>query len=105
MHEVHLENGKRLDTYDPENGLIISRKATDLDKISEKTYRQYLAEFEKKYSVGTKIKSNKYSDFTGEVLQGEYVLEIPLNNKYLPNIGDYEKIAREYNVTLRFMEK
>ena len=28
-HEVYLENGKRLDSYDPDAGEIISRKATD----------------------------------------------------------------------------
>ncbi len=32
-HEVYLENGKRLDSYAPDAGEIISRKATDLDKI------------------------------------------------------------------------
>ena len=37
-HEIFLENGKRLDSYDPDAGEIISRKATDLDKISEETY-------------------------------------------------------------------
>lgn len=30
-HEIFLENGKRLDSYDPDAGEIISRKATDLD--------------------------------------------------------------------------
>lgn len=41
-HEIFLENGKELDSYDPDAGEIISRKATDLDKISEETYRRYL---------------------------------------------------------------
>lgn len=44
-HEVHLSNGKRLDSYDPISGEIISRKATDLNKISEETYKSYLSEF------------------------------------------------------------
>lgn len=34
-YEVYLSNGKRLDSYDSEIGEIFSRKATDLDKISE----------------------------------------------------------------------
>ena len=48
-HEIFLENGKRLDSYDPDAGEIISRKATDLDKISEETYRRYLSEFSSLY--------------------------------------------------------
>ncbi|WP_152657119.1 hypothetical protein [Oceanobacillus sp. CFH 90083] len=35
-HEVHLSNGKRLDSYDPDAGEIISRKSTYLDQISDK---------------------------------------------------------------------
>ena len=42
------------------NGEIISRKATDLDKIKEETFRGYLAEFKHKYAEGTVIRSNKY---------------------------------------------
>ncbi|MBO0858557.1 MAG: hypothetical protein J2P21_08850 [Chloracidobacterium sp.] len=34
-NEVHLENGKRVDSYDPVNGEIISRKATDFDAIED----------------------------------------------------------------------
>ncbi len=44
-YEVYLENGKRLVSYDPGAGEIISRKAADLDKITEETYRGYLSEF------------------------------------------------------------
>ena len=32
-NEVHLENGKRLDSYDEIKGEIVSRKATDLESI------------------------------------------------------------------------
>ena len=32
-NEVHLSNGKRLDSYDPIKGEIVSRKATDLADI------------------------------------------------------------------------
>lgn len=63
-HEIFLENGKRLDSYDPDAGEIISRKATDLDKISEETYRRYLSEFSSKYSEGTKIRSNAWDNIT-----------------------------------------
>ena len=106
FHEVHLANGKRLDSYDIEAGEIISRKATDLDKIQESTFRSYLREFEQKYSVGTEIRSQKYkNELYGKVLEGSYILEVPASNAKLPNIDYYKQIASEYDVTLRFTEE
>lgn len=104
-YEINLENGKRLDSYDPIKGEIISRKATDLDKISENTFRQYLSEFEKKYSRGTRIRSNLWKQIDGEMLEGQYILEIPKSNETLSNIEYYKKIAEEYDVILRFTEE
>lgn len=104
-HEIYLENGKRLDSYDPIAEEIISRKATDLDKISENTYREYLSEFSQKYSRGTKIRSNAYPGLDGLPLEGQYILEIPSSNAKLKNIEYYEKIAKEYGVILRFTEE
>lgn len=104
-HEIYLENGKRLDSYDPIAGEIISRKATDLDKISEKTYREYLSEFQSKYSRGTKIRSNQFRDLDGLELNSKYILEIPASNANLPNIQYYKNIASEYGVELRFTEE
>ena len=104
-HEIYLENGKRLDSYDPDVGEIISRKATDLDKISEETYRKYLSEFSTKYSKGTKIRSNAYPELDGTTLQGQYILEIPASNADLSNIEYYKEIASEYDVILRFTEE
>ena len=104
-HEIFLENGKRLDSYDPDAGEIISRKATDLDKISEETYRRYLSEFSSKYSEGIKIRSNAYPELDGQELRGQYILEIPASNANLSNIDYYEKIASEYDVILRFTEE
>lgn len=104
-HEVYLENGKRLDSYDLDAGEIISRKATDLDKITEETYRSYLSEFSQKYLEWTKIRSNAYPELDGKELKGQYILEIPATNASIPNIDFYEKIAEEYDVTLRFTEE
>ena len=104
-HEVYLENGKRLDSYDPDTGEIISRKATDLDKITEETYRGYLSEFSKKYSEGTKIRSNAYPELDGQELKGQYILEIPASNANISNIDYYKQIAAEYDVILRFREE
>lgn len=104
-HEVYLSNGKRLDSYDPSAGEIISRKATDLDKINENTYRKYLSEFNEKYSRGTEIRSNAFPELDGTKLNGQYILEIPLQNASLSNIEDYKNIAKEYDVILRFTEE
>ncbi len=86
-------------------GEIISRKATDLDKVTEKTYRRYLSEFSQKYSKGTKIRSNVYPELDGQELKGQYILEIPASNANISNIDYYKKIADEYNVMLRFTEE
>ena len=104
-HEIHLENGKRLDSYDPIAKEIISRKATDLDMIDERTYREYLKEMNKKYSVGTKIRSNAYPELDGKPLEGKLILEIPATNKNILDIERYKKIAKEYGIELRFMEE
>ena len=104
-HEINLSNGKRLDSYDPVSGEIISRKATDLDKISDETYRGYLSEILNKYSEGTVIRSNKYPQLDGLELKGQYILEIPASNATLSNIKHYKEIAKEYNVILRFTEE
>lgn len=104
-HEIHLENGKRLDSYDPFAKEIISRKATDLDMIDEKTYREYLKEMNKKYSVGTKVLSNAYPELEGKSLEGKLILEIPATNKNISDIERYKQIAKDYGIELRFMEE
>ena len=104
-HEVNLENGKRLDSYDPTAGEIISRKATDLDKIQEEPFRGYLQELQDKYSVGETIRSNKYPEIDGLKLEGKHILEIPDSNKHLPDIEKFKEIAKEYGVELRFTKE
>ncbi len=104
-HEVYLENGKRLDSYDSDAEEIISRKATNLDKIIEETYRGYLSEFSQKYSEGTRIRSNAYPELDGQELKGQYILEVPASNADISNIDYYKQIAAEYNVILRFTEE
>ena len=104
-HEIHLENGKRLDSYDPFAKEIISRKATDLDMIDEKTYKEYLKEMTKKYSVGIKIRSNAYPELDGKPLEGKLILEIPATNKNISDIERYKQIAKDYEIELRFMEE
>ncbi len=105
-NEVVLSNGKRLDSYDPELKMIVSRKATNLDDITEDTFKKYLSELKSKYAKGTKINSPKYGDdLKGKVLEGNYYLEIPSSNMDLPNIEYYENIAKEYDVTIIYMDE
>ncbi|MDM5186739.1 T7SS effector LXG polymorphic toxin [Bacillus sp. DX4.1] len=105
-NEVHLSNGKRLDSYDPIKGEIVSRKATDLADIDIKTFEKHLKEMKDKYDVGTKIRSNKYRRIDGKSLEGKQILEIPASNKNFERIEEYIKLAKEkYDIDIRFREE
>ena len=105
-NEVVVEDAEgnryRLDSYNAEKGEIVSRKAIDLDRISESSFRGYLEEFENKYKVDYLIKAK---DLSGERLKGEYILEIPASNLDTENLDYYIQLAKEYNVTIRFREE
>ncbi|MBO4616445.1 MAG: hypothetical protein J5717_03775, partial [Lachnospiraceae bacterium] len=100
----------RLDSYDPVKGEIVSRKATDLENITDATFIGYLEEFEEKYKVGTPITTRKddyedlYTEYGG-VLQGEYILEVPATNENIENIEHFKELAAQYNVTIRFTDE
>ena len=105
-NEVHLENGKRLDSYDPVKGEIVSRKATDLEMIEKETFERYLRELRDKYPAGTKIRSDKYQEIDGQHLQGKQILEIPASNKNFERIDEYiTKAEKEYGIQIRFREE
>ena len=100
---IHLENGKRLDSYDEIKGEIVSRKATDLESIELSTFESYLKEMKNKYSKGIKIRSDKYPDLDGKTLEGKQILEIPESNKNFDKIQDYIDLAKnKYNIEIRF---
>ena len=102
-NEVHLENGKRLDSYDEIKGEIVSRKATDLESIELSTFESYLKEMKNKYSAGIKIRSDKYPDLDGKTLEGKQILEIPESNKNFDKIQEYIDLAKnKYNIEIRF---
>ena len=101
-NQVHLTNGKRLDSYDPAAGEIISRKATDFDIIQESTFRTYLREIKAKYGEGTIIRSDKYPDLDGQPLRGHYVLEVPDSNMSAATRAQFEQIAREEGIMIRY---
>ena len=106
FNEIHLANGKRLDSYTPTSknrvGEIVSRKATNLEEIKMTTFEQYLKEFNIKYSSGTIIKSRKYPQIYNKQIEGELILEIPDTNKNINDIKKYVETAKKYNITLRF---
>ncbi|MFN8320973.1 MAG: Hint domain-containing protein [Saprospiraceae bacterium] len=94
--EIHLGNGKRLDTYIP-GEKIISRKATDLDQIEESTWRNYCNELITKYKRGTPVKSSK---MPGEPpLSGNYFIEVPASNQSAQKLATFRAIAqRDYGI-------
>ncbi|GIM50968.1 hypothetical protein CAPN003_24200 [Capnocytophaga stomatis] len=103
FNEVHLENGKRLDSYDPDLGEIVSRKATDLESVELSTFESYLKEMKNKYSAGIKIRSDKYPRLDGQILKGKQILEIPESNKDFDRIQEYIDLAKnKYNIEIRF---
>jgi len=48
-NEIHLKNGKRLDSYDLIKGEIVSQKATNLEEIELSSFEDYLKEIKAKY--------------------------------------------------------
>jgi len=107
FNEIHLQNGKRLDAYVPPSngnlGEIISRKATNLEEIEIATYEHYLKEMQSKYFAGIRIRSNKYPDLDGDLLQGKQILEIPSSNQNFSQIQEYIDLAKnKYNIEIRF---
>ncbi|SCC51327.1 MULTISPECIES: hypothetical protein [Priestia] len=90
-NEVELEakevGGKKyvVDSYAP-NKEIVSRKFTQLSEVQEKTAKSYLNEITKKYSSGSKISNGTFNPnaLKGGRLKGELILEIPVQNKPIP---------------------
>lgn len=94
----HKNAGKprkfRVDSYDTSGkGKIVSRKATDLNEIEFSTFQRYCKEIKEKYPIGSKIARKE--DGLGDVLKGEFYLEIPESNKSFKKMDEYIKFARE----------
>ena len=75
---------------------IISRKATDIDNITEQTWRNYCNELTTKYKIGTPIKSTKLPN--EPPLSGKYYLEIPSTNQTANKLLEFKKIAKDYGI-------
>ncbi|MFE7166315.1 hypothetical protein [Streptomyces sp. NPDC057616] len=90
-NEVYLENGKVLDSYRPGKE-IVSRKQTQISKISKDTFTGYLREFTQKYKEGTKVPDTpkarrEYPKLIGKPLRGRYHLEVPVQSEPVPGAG------------------
>ena len=95
----------RVDSYVP-GKQIISRKATDLEKIEFSTFKAYLSELSKKYKPGTIIHSSKFPELNGQELKGQMCLQIPKSNETFSKIERYKKYAKtEYDIEIIFLEE
>ena len=100
----------RLDSYDPQKGEIVSRKKTQLYKVSEETAVRYLKELKDKYAPGTiiaDVPSNKtgvnreiFKVNQGRDLKGQMILEVPEQKKadIPPNVLEY---ANSHRIKIR----
>ena len=105
FNEVTLSNGKRLDSYDLIKKEIVSRKATDLEKIKLETFEGYLKELKSKYPIGEPINAPKYGErLKGKILEGKQILEIPESNRKFSKIQEYIDLAKsdKYKIEIRF---
>ncbi len=106
--EVRLDNGKFLDGYNPFTKEVISRKATDLEDISEETYRAYLDELINKYAPPRTITTQKVGAIYDQIRNtpipddAKLILEIPESNSSFSEIAKFEEIANSKGITLRF---
>ncbi|WP_141540984.1 WXG100 family type VII secretion target [Bacillus wiedmannii] len=90
-NEVELEakevGGKKyvVDSY-AHNKEIVSRKFTQISEVQEKTAKSYLNEITKKYPSGSKISNGPFNPnaLKGGRLKGELILEVPVQNKPIP---------------------
>ena len=94
----------RLDTYDEEAREILSRKYAQLWAINERTAKRYIDEFATKYRPGTMIAdvpSSRLRLLNGKRLDGQMVLEIPVQTAEVPReIVEYG-LGREPQVIIR----
>ena len=95
----------RLDSYDHNEGLRVSRKATSFDEISEKTWVNYLKEIESKYPVGAKIIRPLDNNLNGKALQGQKYIEVPASNIGSANESLFRTLASQNQVTILFKDE
>jgi hypothetical protein len=85
-------NKFRVDSYDPINGEIVSRKFTQLSEVKPETGISYLQELGRKYPSGATISDSAFnpSILRGQRLSGDLILEVPAQNNPIPQaVLDY----------------
>jgi len=107
--EVHLRLADRrltrLDSWTPRSE-VVSRKATQLSEVGERTAMRYLTEFKDKYwpddprivvadTVGSRQMFADRPGLIGETVSGKPVLEVPVQR------GEVPAAIREYAATER----
>jgi hypothetical protein len=103
-NELYIDDGlggyKRLDSYNPQKGEIVSRKFSQLGDVKDSTAIGYIQEIESKYAPGSRIANVPSSgNLAGKVLQGEKILEVPVQNTPIPQ--SVLDTATKANVTIR----
>ena len=89
-----------LDSYN--DGLeIVSRKATDFNKIQLKTFDGYCKELLKKYPVGAKIVADNI-EIKGKLLKGKLKIEVPKSNELSKRLQEFKEIAKKYEIEIVF---
>jgi hypothetical protein len=98
-NELRLASGKVLDSYDPFDK-IVSRKFTQLAKISPKTAQRYIDEIKQKYPINARIGTTPSvpPELRGGALQGKLVLEVPLQHAPIP--PEILRYAKDRNVLI-----
>ena len=82
-----------MDSYN--DGLeIVSRKATDFNKIQLKTFDGYCKELLKKYPVGAKIVADNI-ELKGKLLKGKLKIEVPKSNELSKRLQEFKEIAKK----------
>lgn len=97
FNEVVLQSGKRLDSYIPKKE-IVSRKFSQLGKVTEETAKKHIDELVSKYSPGEAIKQTaRNADAIakgGTELSGKMILEVPVQKTPIPqSVLDHAKDA------------
>lgn len=101
--EVRLDTGKVVDSYEHREE-IVERKHSQLADIQESTAIGYLRDLVRKYSPGEEIAGTPrnrehYPELVGKPLEGEMILEVPVQNRPIPR-AILEK-ADELDITIR----
>lgn len=100
-NEIALANGKIVDSYRPNRG-IIERKYTQLGRIKEETAKGYIDSLRLKYKQGTLIANsakNKALGLAGKQLRGKHILEVPKQESPVP--ANILKHAAQHRVIIR----